>query len=45
MTAIGDANIELLAYLYYLSVEQYHAMIDAGIFGEDDPVELPRPTG
>lgn len=26
--------------LYRLSVEQYHAMIDAGVIGEDDPVEL-----
>lgn len=25
---------------YRLSVEQYHAMRDAGILGEDDPVEL-----
>lgn len=23
-----------------ISIEQYHRMIDAGIFGEDDPVEL-----
>lgn len=26
--------------LYRLSVAQYHAMIDAGVFTEDDPIEL-----
>jgi hypothetical protein len=26
--------------IYRLSVEQYHAMADHGILGEDDPVEL-----
>ena len=40
MTATADPNIELLAHLHFITVERYHAMIEAGILGEDDPVEL-----
>src|SRR5438132_11064153 len=29
-----------LAWIWRFSVDQYHAMIDAGILTEDDPVEL-----
>jgi Uma2 family endonuclease len=40
MTATADPNLELLANLHYITVERYHAMIEAGVLGEDDPVEL-----
>ena len=41
MTATAaDPTLELLANLHYITVERYHAMIEAGILGEDDPVEL-----
>ena len=40
MTAPADPTIELLAHLHYITVERYHAMIDAGILGEEDRVEL-----
>ena len=33
-------TIELLANLHLLTVDRYHAMIKAGILGEDDRVEL-----
>jgi Uma2 family endonuclease len=40
MTAAADAQLELLANLHYITLERYHAMIDADILGEDDRVEL-----
>jgi Uma2 family endonuclease len=40
MTATADPQLELLANLHYITLERYHAMIEAGILGEDDPVEL-----
>jgi Uma2 family endonuclease len=40
MTATADAELELLTNLHYITLEHYHAMIEAGILGEDDRVEL-----
>ena len=39
MTAT-DSTLELIAHLHHISLDRYHAMIAAGILGEDDPVEL-----
>ena len=40
MAAAADSSIELLANLHYITLERYHAMIEAGILDEEDPVEL-----
>ena len=40
MTATADPSLELLANLHYITVERYHAMIEAGVLEEDDSVEL-----
>ena len=40
MAANTNHTIELLANLHLLTVERYHAMIEAGILGEEDRVEL-----
>ncbi|OAV43880.1 Uma2 family endonuclease [Lewinella sp. 4G2] len=40
MTAIAHPQLDLLANLHFITLERYHAMIEAGILGEDDPVEL-----
>ena len=39
MTAVNP-SLELLSHLHYITLERYHAMIEAGILGEDDAVEL-----
>ena len=40
MLTTADPTLELLANLHYITLERYHAMIEAGVLGEDDPVEL-----
>ena len=33
MTATAAPTLELLANLHYITVERYHAMIEAGVLG------------
>lgn len=40
MTAVANPDLQLLADLTYISLDRYHAMIEAGILNEDDTVEL-----
>src|SRR4051812_40451330 len=44
MSTLAPSNVSLIrvspAILHRFSVDEYHQMIQAGVFGEDDPVEL-----